>query len=311
MNYRKILKRFLWILLPLTAVWFLGDYGYSVYVDFKLHQWESGVTRDANGVLEGCAAYSTGQSDTAVLLVHGINDTPYTWRKVAPVLAESFHVRAMRMPGFGERLDVCASKTDEDWIRSVEEEARKLRASHKRVFVVAHSLGGAVTIQAALRATSKQSELFDGVILLAPAIEVSNRRSPILPTRMWHRISGGLIFTDMTYNPFGNDCKDPDERDSVNRVPFSPRSVIDHTFRVIDANRGRESEFMLPVLVVLSKEDQVNDHEASQVWLDKVGSSKKQVYWNNQSGHALQYDLGWKSVTDQIQKFIQSVGDGE
>ena len=306
MRLKKFLKRMIWILLPITAAWLIGDFGYSRYVANKLSHWESSVERDENGVMKGCQAFSIGNSDTAVLLVHGINDTPFTYRKLAPELGDKFHVRAMRMPGFGEPLEVCAKKTSEDWIAEVEREAKKLRKTHSRVYVVAHSLGGAVTIQTILRSDKTEPQLFDGAIFLAPAIEVSNRRSPVLATRTWHRISAGLLFTRMTYNPFGNDCQDPNERDSPNRVQFTPRTMIDETFKLIDANRGREAEFSVPVMVVLSKLDQVNDHEASERWLENVASEKKEIFWNNQSGHALQYDLGWQKVANKIVEFIES-----
>ena len=305
MRLRKILKRLLWILIPLAVIWVIGDFGYSCYVASKLRAWESNIVRDEDGVMENCQAYSIGSGETGVLLLHGINDTPYTYRKLAPELSKSFTVRVMRMPGFGEPLDVCATKTSEDWIAALKKEAAQLRDKHERVYVVAHSLGGAVTIQTILREGDAQHELFDGVVLLAPAIEVSNRRSPLLPTRTWHQISGGLVFTRMTYNPFGNDCQDPTETDSPNRVPFTPRSMINETFKLIDANRGRADEFKLPVLVVLSTLDQVNDSQASEQWLKSVGSKEKSVYWNNRSGHALQYDLGWQSVAQEIQKFVE------
>lgn len=305
MRLKKILKRSLWILLPLTGIWLVGDFGYSRYVAGKLRQWESGIGRDENGVMNDCDAYSLGEGDIAVLLVHGINDTPYTYRKLAPRLAEQYSIRVMRMPGFGEPLDVCARKTSEDWIAAVKQEAVELRKSHSQVFVAAHSLGGAVTIQTLLREGESQNELLDGVILLAPAIEVSNRRSPLLPTRTWHRISGGLLFTRMTYNPFGNDCLDPEEKESPNRVPFTPRSMINETFKLIDANRGRAPEITLPLMVVLSTQDQVNDAQASADWFDALGSKEKSIYWNNRSGHALQYDLGWQEVAKEIGVFVE------
>jgi esterase/lipase len=304
MNKKKNLKRMLWVIGILVFVWLAGDFGYSRYVASKHADWESTIERDSNGVMEGCQAYSLGESDTAVLLVHGINDTPYTYRKLAPELAKDFHVRVMRMPGFGEPLKVCATKTAEDWITVVESEARQLRESHSRVLVVAHSLGGAVTIQSILRAGPDQKELFDGAILLAPAIEVSNRRSPVLPTRIWHNVSAGLLFTKMTYNPFGNDCQDAEERDSANRVQFTPRTMINETFKLIDKNRGQETNINIPILLIVSDKDQVNDHHASEQWLQNLASNRKTIYWNNRSGHALQYDLGWEDVARQIAKFI-------
>lgn len=314
MRSKKLFKRFTWTVGILIIIWMIGDFGYSRYVAGKLAAWEKNIERDDEGVMSGCKEYSSGSGDTAVILLHGINDTPYCWRKMAPELANDFHVRAMRLPGFGETIPAYAASNSNQWIEAVIGEVKELRKNHNRVFMVAHSLGGAVTIQSVLKSQddksnesneSNKSELFDGIVLLAPAIQVSDRRSPLLPTRTWHSIAGALMFTKLTHNPFGNDAKDPEERNSANRVPFTPRSIMNETFKLIDANADRVAEFNTPVLIVLSDQDQVNDHQATVEWAEKIASSQKEIFWNNRSGHALQYDLGWEDVTQKIKEFIQ------
>ena len=308
MRLKQIIRCIVWSISILLVIFLVGDFAYSRYVARKLDRWEKTVERDENGVMNGCQAYSLSPpqpSEVVVLLVHGINDTPYCWRKLAPELGKTVHIRAMRMPGFGESLPVCAEKRAEDWIAAVKTEVQTLREKHKQVYVVAHSLGGAVTIQTLLREGEAQEEFLDGIVLLAPAIEVSNRRSPILPTRFWHRFGGLLVFTKTTYNPFGNDTKDPSEQEAPNRVRFCSRTTVDETFKLIDENRGRESEIRLPVLLVLSDQDNVNDHEASAVWFKKISSDRKETHWQNSSGHALQYDLGWDTVARKISEFVQ------
>ena len=289
----------------LVAILYVGDFGYSCFATWKRNAWENTIQRDANGVMQGCEAFSVGNGETAILLVHGINETPFSYQRMASSLSQQrLHVRAMRMPGFGESLDAYAAKTAEDWIASIEVEAAKLRTNHDHVFIVAHSLGGAVAIQTLLRSGDKQGELFDGLILLAPAIEVSSRRSPIFKTQTWHKISSILFFTRFTYSPFPPDTQDPELRDLPNRIPLTPRSVINETFRMIDANRNRESEITLPVLLVLSDQDQVNDHQASENWFEKIESERKRLFWNNRSGHQLPYDLGWEEVVTEIVNFV-------
>jgi len=308
MRLKKIARWFAWSIAILLVVVLLGDFVYSRYVARKLDRWEKTVERDENGVMAGCQAYTLSPpepSDVAVLLVHGINDTPYCWRKLAPELAKTVHIRAMRMPGFGQPIPVCAEKGAEDWIAAVKSEAQTLRSKHKKVYLVAHSLGGAVSIQMLLREKEAQEKLLDGIVLLAPAIEVSNRRSPILPTRFWHQVGGFFLFTKTTYNPFGNDAKDPAEENTANRVRFSHRNTVNETFKLIDENRGRESEIQLPVLLVLSEQDSVNDHNASAVWFDGISSKQKETHWQNSSGHALQYDLGWQTVAEKISEFAR------
>ena len=304
---RRLVRKLLKFLAIVTAVLYLSDFGYSCWASWKHNAWEESITRDANGVMQDCEAFSVGAGETAILLLHGINDTPFTYKKMAAAFAEeNFHVRVMRMPGFGEPVDAYAAQTANDWVASVAAEAATLRSSHDRVFIVAHSLGGATAIQTLLRAGDKQTELFDGLILLAPAIEVSSRRSPVFKTQTWHNISSILLFTRFTFTPFAPDTQDPEMRDYPNRIPVTPRSVIDETFGLIDSNRNREAEIKLPVLLVLSEKDQVNDHDSSQNWFEKISSRRKELIWNNQSGHQLPYDFGWSDVVVEIVRFINS-----
>lgn len=301
----RLLRRTLRTTIAAIAIFYLLDAGYAGYCHFKHLRWEKSVVRDANGVLEGCEAFDVGQGDTALLLLHGINDTPFVYQAMAKYLGQHHHVRVMRMPGFGEPVDEYASHGAEDWIAAVRSEADRLRKKHDRVVIVAHSLGGAVTIQTLLQAGASQAELFDGVVLLAPAIDVSNRRSPLLPVQAWHKLSAALLFTRYTYSPFAPDTRDPELMDFPNRMPFTPRSVIAETFRLIESNRDSARKISVPVLLALSGNDEVTDHEAAAAWFEKLASPRKEMIWINESGHQMQYDLGWQKIADAILGFVE------
>lgn len=301
-------KRAIRVAVAMVCIWFLLDAIYAGYCQIMLSSWEKGNSRDSQGVLQDCDAFSLGEGDVAILLLHGINETPFTYRSMAEVLGKHHHVRAMRLPGFGEPVPEYSASDLEQWVAAVKREALELRRQHSRVIIVAHSLGGAITIQCILRAGPKQAELFDAVVLMAPAIAVSSRRSPILPVESWHSLSNGLVFTRFTHSPFPPDTKDPALADFPNRTPFTPRSVIADTFRLTKLNRDRAADFSLPVLMVLSEQDEVIDHEAAAQWFEKLPSPQKRLYWNNQAGHQLQYDIGWEEVADQILQFVQTTG---
>lgn len=300
----KSAKRILRTVLTVVAIFYLLDAAYAGYCHFRRVSWEESVARDADGVLQDCEAFAVGRGSTALLLLHGINDTPYVYKKMANYLGKHHHVRAMRMPGFGEPVGDYASYGADDWIAAVMREAKALREKHDRVFIVAHSLGGAVTVQTVLRAGEEQNKLFDGVVLMAPAIDVSNRRSPVFPVHTWHKLSGALLFTRYTHSPFPPDTQDPELTDFPNRTPFTPRSVIADTFRLIESNRGRADEIQLPVLLAISDKDEVTDHEASGAWFEQLRSEQKKLIWINESGHQMQYDLGWQKISDAILEFV-------
>src|SRR5690606_32080871 len=139
--------------------------------------------------------------------VHGINDSPAIYRKMAPRLAEKgFTCRAMRLPGFAMPIDDYAVSTHEQWVAAIKQEAEALSQTHSQVCLVAHSLGGAATI----RYLIENPQGADRCVLIAPCVAVSNRRSPVLSVRTWHTLGRWtLFFTRVTETPFPNDARDP------------------------------------------------------------------------------------------------------
>ena len=300
---RRHMKIALLVLLGLAVLWVSGDWIYSCVVAHRIKKWEASVERDDGGVEKGCREYTIGSDETAVLLIHGINDSPACYRRMAPVLAEEgFTCRVMRLPGFAEPIEHYAQVTKEQWLAAVKGEVQSLRQDHGRVAIVAHSLGGAVTIAYLL----EDPAAVDAVVLLAPAIEVSDCRSPLLSARAWHEIGRRLLwFTTTTSSPFPNDCHDASEREYPGRTVFVPTTVVDQTFELLDNNRGRAAEFRTPLIMVLSKDDQVVDWEAAEQFY-REASSEKSIRFMEKSGHVIPLDYGWEDLTGEIVEFLRN-----
>lgn len=299
-RFRKYLIRGV---LATVLIWVGGDFLYSQVIEYRLQQWERTIERDFRGVQKNFTAYSEGEGETAILMVHGFNDSPSAYHKISPQLAaRGFHCRVTRLPGFAKPVHEYGLSTAEQWTAHVAEEISQLRQSYDRVWVMAHSLGGATTINVVL----EQQPEIDGLILLAPAIDVSSRRSPLLPTRTWHEVGQKLLlFTTVTENPFSVDVKDHAEARRTDRCKFSCLSTVDQMFTLIDANRDRAAEIQLPTLMVLSGDDRVVDSEACQTWFESMGSQHKQLVVNARAGHALPYDFGWETIVDETVNFIE------
>jgi esterase/lipase len=300
---RKRTKIALLVLCGLVGVWLLGDLTYSSIVARRIKNWEASVVRDRDGVEQGCGAYTIGSGETAVLLIHGINDSPYCYHRMAPRLAEEgFTCRVMRLPGFAQPIDRYARATKQQWLAAVKREIRALRQDHRRVAIVAHSLGGAVTIACLL----EDPKAVDAVVLLAPAVDVSNLRSPLLSTRTWHEIGSHLLwFTKVTSSPFPNDCRDVAQGEYPGRTAFMPIAIAEQTFQLIDNNRGRAAEFKTPLMMVLAKDDQVIDWQAAERFYQQASVQDKLLYFAKESGHAIPVDFGWQDLTREIAAFLR------
>jgi carboxylesterase len=289
--------------LAVAAVWVLSDFVYSRVVARRAARFEASIQRDEKGVQMGRNAYEVGDGEIALLLIHGIGDSPRVFRKMAPRLAgQGFTCRVMRLPGFAEPLPVFEQTTKEQWVLAVKGELESLRRNHDRVAVVAHSLGAAVAIALLV----EHPRAVDAIVLMAPLVEVSNRRSPILPTRTWHELTKRLLlFTKLTETPFPIDANDPGERDDPGRSRFTPRQVFDEVFALIDGNRARSVEFATPLLMVLSRSDQVVDRGAAERFYARVSSTTKAILYAEEAGHAIPVDYGWEALTLEIVRFAR------
>lgn len=284
-----------------VVLWLLGDFIYSVVIAARIRSWEATIERDESGVQVGCQAYELGAGDDAILFLHGINDSPACYRLMAEALAERGYVcHAMRLPGFAEETEVYASGKREEWLLALERELKVLKQNHRRVVLVAHSLGGAIAIHHLRR----NPQAADGVVLLAPAVEVASDRSPLLPPETWHEIANRLLLsTKYTQSPFGLDAKVVTDADYPYRSPFSARPLFDQTFALIRENRKTGPQFTTPMMMILSPDDRVIDSQAAEIYFAQVAATKKELHHLEDTGHAMTVDHKWPKLVDFIDDF--------
>ena len=220
------------------ALVILGDLLYSLIVRAGYRRWEAGIGRDAEGVRVGCREFTLGDGEDAVLLVHGFGDSPSVFQRMAPALAKrGFTCHALRLPEHALTMARYQATSAERWCESVRSAMKELRGRHKRVYLLAHSIGAAVSVEA----VAEPAAAPDGMVLLAPLFDVCNRRSPLFPARTWYRLLDGvLIFTDRIRMAFPPDLWDKSALNLMREDKFVPRVVIRELFRLVAQNgRGR------------------------------------------------------------------------
>ena len=115
----------------------------------------------------------------AVLLVHGLSDSPYSMRALAETfLGQGYHVVVLRLPGHGTVPGGLCDVTWKDWEAAVELAARYTagRAGPGRPFLAGgHSTGAALLTLYAVRTLEDASlPRPKRLYLLSPAIGISN-----------------------------------------------------------------------------------------------------------------------------------------
>jgi len=290
-------------LLILIGLWIAANLLHAVWVQSRRFCWERRITRDADGLLPHAAAFSVGNGPTALLLIHGFADTPRIWKRMADGLASSGSLtcNAMRLPGSGQTAAQTRTQSLALWRQAIDKELDGLCASHTNVWIVGHSLGAALAIDAALR-----HDTISGVAAFAPMIKVSNRRSPLLPPAAWFRIASVALCLSPTFESCfsAENAAVDDPSFTYMRDRFIPFCVYRGLFELIRSNRKRAARLQCPVFAATAEYDAVVDTPAALRWLSCCPGSKR-IRALKGIGHVIPLEIGWQSITDDLASFIR------
>ena len=288
-----------------TAAAVIGaDAIYASWTNRRLAAWEATVERNADGVRAGCEEFEVGEGAAAAILVHGFADSPLVWRGFAEALAEhDVTCRAIRLPGFAKPMEAFRRTRLRDWLDHLDRTVHALEQTHDEVWLIGHSMGGALVTRYALE--QSRARRVDGIVLLAPLIEVSSARSPVLSPRAWYRIADNcLIFTDVIESPFSPNVTDSDALEGYTIDRFIPRQVYQEMFQLADSIEDRAPELEAPLLLITGGRDRIIDSRAAESFFEAAGSSRKRRLSLPDAGHLVSRDRGWRRGVEAAADFI-------
>lgn len=117
----------------------------------------------------------TPGAKNAVLFVHGINSTPRFFDDLAAIVPSDFSVHSILLPGHGGTVKDFARHSAKEWENHVRGALDELRATHERVYIVAHSLGTLLSIREAVRDDTRIA----GMLLLCVPLRIWSKPSAI------------------------------------------------------------------------------------------------------------------------------------
>ena len=292
--------------LTVIACWLAANGVQSLWLAWRQWRWEKINPRDAEGVLEKSAASTLGNGPIALLMIHGFADTPAVWLRIATRLAASgrFTCRLMRLPGTGQRTWPGGFPALEAWRDAIDAELAALAASHGTVWVVGHSMGGALTIDTAVRYPHRVA----GIALLAPLVRVSRAHYPLLPPRIWF----GIAQTAFAFSGKLESCFAPSERAADNpdfsyhRDRFLPFRLYLNMFRIVKENQQRKAVLTCPVYLAVSERDTTVDSDAACIWQQTFCTGPKAVRRLPEHTHVIPLEPGWQALADEIAAFIEA-----
>ncbi len=210
-------------------------------------------------VFDGAQPWHHVGNDVGVLVSHGFTGSPVSMRPWAEHLAKAgFTVNMPLLPGHGTRWEDLNRTTWSDWYQELDGELTALRSTCRLVVVAGLSMGGTL----ALRLAEKRGTDVDALMLVNPAVQLTDPRLRLLP--VMKRVLPSLP-------AIGNDIKRPGIKEaSYDRTPLRALHSM------VDLSNGVRADLGLitqPLLLFRSTQDHVVPTSNGPLLMNRVSSA--------------------------------------
>jgi carboxylesterase len=244
--------------------------------------------RGADGIIVGAEPITlSGTRKSAVLLLHGYNDSPQSVASLARTLhARGWSVRVPLLPGHGRTLPAFAASGARQWMTAGRQELEALLTTHERVAVGGLSMGAAVSFVLAAEHREVRA-----VVAFAPYLHVS------MPVRVLEFLAP-IVTLGAKYVWGGAARSVHDPVASAEMISYgrsTPRLLVELD-RVVRLARAALPHVHQPVLVLQSREDNRIPGQTAEEAFATIGSADKTLHWTSGNGHVLTVDYGHEAL---------------
>ncbi|WP_413701935.1 alpha/beta hydrolase [Psychromonas sp. KJ10-10] len=200
----------------------------------------------------------------AVLLVHGLGDSPYSFIDVAKHLAsKGYLVRTVLLPGHGSKVGDLMLPTLEDWQNVVRHHVALLKQQSNKLWLGGYSTGANLVTSEALNDPD-----IEGLLLFSPAFKP--RRSIV----KWANIASYVV-TWADQDPETNYIR-------YNSLPMNGGAVYYQTTEVVQDDL-KDTLYNKPIFMMLSEGDRVIDSKFPiSVFEKQFINDNNQLIWQGE-----------------------------
>lgn len=244
-------------------------------------------------VLLGAEPFNHVGRDVAVVLCHGFTGTPQSLRGWAERLAaEGFTVRLPRLPGHGTSWQELNRTRWPDWYAAVEAQLLAVADDHETVVVGGLSMGGALS----LRLAEQHPALVHGLVLVNPAIKLTDRRLLTVPV-LRHLLP--------STPGIASDIRKPNTTElAYDRTPLQALHSSIRLYAEVERALPQVSQ---PLLMLRSAVDHVVPVSSAALVLDRISSSDVTDVVLHDSYHVATLDEDAEVIVSRSIEFVHRV----
>ena len=228
-----------------------------------------------------------------VLLVHGLNGSRHDMEEIAELVADrGMTAENMLLPGHGTHVRDMLPLGWADWSRAVRVELQRLKQVCDCVFLIGHSLGGALCLHTAAY------EQIAGVVTMCaplhmffwtrPVVRLAKCFMPVLPT-------------------LREDIRDAVARRSYTRDGYrwTPMAPVDSMLNYLPNLRQELPHVTAPALIINATHDHVVPARDGSAIYRALGSQEKELVTLHRSYHVVMKDYDRQEVFARTLAFLE------
>ena len=226
---------------------------------------ETVVQGNAAFFLQAGDGHSTNSSKKAILIAHGLTDSPFVTRDLGAFFqCQGFSVLSILLPGHGTCPGDLLDIGWRDWQQALSDAVQALAARHETVYLCGFSLGATLALKQAL--TDKR---VNALFLFSPALRLPPAARVISGLHALSRWLPHLRWVDVQPDD------DPYKYESITANAIHQTWLLVQQVQQLLALR----ELQIPVFMAASEDDATVESSASVEFFSRLGNQQKRLLY--------------------------------
>ncbi len=232
------------------------------------------------------------EAETAVLFIHGIAGTPNHFKDFLPLVPKEFSVYNLLLDGHGGKTEDFSRTSMKKWENQVDFTVSDILKTHKKIFIVAHSLGTLLAIEQAVK-----EKRIEKLFLLAVPIKLFVK--PVALFSAFRIYLGNVPESDEKLVAMKNCCGIELSKNPLKYLSWIPRFL--ELFGKIDETRKIIGNLKTECVIFQSFEDELVSKKSIKYLEEKTFASINVL---EKSGHYYYEKNDFDYLLGEFRKFI-------